>query len=127
MLWTIARLWRGEPRLPVRSEVELLRTEVGRLRALAETAAEATTRALVRAAHAEDFAVGAGDRAARAEQRLSAVQDELLRLRADLSGVSEELVWAFAEGRVPVADRPAERTADDEAVVVALRTGTGHS
>lgn len=127
MLWTLSRLWHGEPRLPVRSEVELLRAEVARLRTLAETAAETTSRALVRAAHAEDHAVGAGERAARAEQRLAAVQDELARLRADVSGVSEELVWAFAEGRVPAAGRPAERSTDIGAVVVDLRTGTSHT
>ena len=119
MLWTLSRLWRRAPRLPVRSELELLRAEVLRLRLLAEVSAETTSRALVRAAEAEDHAVGAGKRAARAEQRLAAVQDELARLRTDLSGVSEELVWAFAEGRMPVGDR----SADGRAVVIDLRTG----
>jgi hypothetical protein len=102
----------------VRSEVELLRAEVVRLRTLAEVAAETTSRALVRAVHAEDSAVGAGKRAARAEQRLAAVQDELAGLRADLSGVREDVVWAFAEGRLPVAHRPAEG-----GVVIDLRPG----
>jgi len=113
--------------LSVRSEVDVLRAEVRRLRTLAETAAEATSRALVRAARAEDHAVGAGERAARAEQRLAAVQDELARLHAELSGVSEELVWAFAEGRGPAADRTAARPVDVGAVVVDLRTGTSRA
>ena len=118
MLWTLSRLWRREPKLPVRSEVELLHAEVLQLRTLAELSAETTSRALLRAVQAEDSAVGAGERAARAEQRLAAVQDELARLRADLSGVSEDLVWAFAEGRLPVAERPAEG-----GVVIDLRPG----
>jgi hypothetical protein len=102
----------------VRSEFELLHAEVLQLRTLAELSADATSRALVRAAQAEDSAVGAGERAARAEQRLAAVQDELARLRADVSRVSEDLVWAFAEGRLPVTHRPAEG-----AVVLDLRPG----
>ena len=119
MLWTLSRLWRREPKLPVRSEVELLHAEVLQLRTLAELSAETTSRALLRAVQAEDSAVGAGERAARAEQRLAAVQDELARLRADLSGVSEELVWAFAaEGRLPVRQQPAQG-----GVVIDLRPG----
>jgi hypothetical protein len=127
LLWTVARVWRREPRLPLRSEVEVLRAEMSRLRTLAEVAAETTSRALVRAAQAEDHAVGAGERAARAELRLAVVQDELARLRADLAGVSEELVWAFAADRVPAADRPAERSAEPGAVVVDLRPGAAHT
>jgi hypothetical protein len=122
-LWTVARLWRREPRLPVRSEVELLGAEVARLRDLVELSARTTSRALVRAARAEDHAVGAGERAARAEQRLAAVQAELAALRAGLSGVREELVWAFAEGRGPVATGSVARPADHGAVVVDLRPG----
>ena len=127
LLWTLSQLWRRPARLPVRSELDLLRAEVQRLRTLAEVAAETTSRALVRAAHAEDHAVGAGDRAARAEQRLAAVQDELARLTADLSGVSEELVWAFAEGRVPVADRTAEPSPSGRPVLVDLRPGSAQT
>jgi hypothetical protein len=127
LLWTVTRLWRRPPRLPVRSEVELLRAEVVRLRTLAEVSAETTSRALIRAARAEDSALGAGERAARAEVRLAIVQDELVRLRRDLAGVSEELVWAFAEGRVPPTERSSERSADSGAVVVDLRTGTSYS
>jgi hypothetical protein len=118
VLWTLSQLWRREPRLPVRSEVELLHAEVLQLRGLAELSAETTSRALIRAAQAEDAAVGAAARAARAEQRLATVQDELARLRSDLSGVSEDLVWAFAEGRLPVTRRPAEG-----GVVIDLRAG----
>jgi hypothetical protein len=46
VLWTLSRLWRREPKLPVRSEVELLHAEVLQLRTLAELSAETTSRAL---------------------------------------------------------------------------------
>ena len=78
---------------------------------MAETAAAA----LVRAGRAEDFAALAMSRAAAAEAELAtalaAAHGELAGLRADLVAMREELVWAFAEGRLPV-DAPATAVVD---------------
>ena len=70
-----------------------------RQRRLAATAAETAAAALVRAARAEDLA-------ALAVSRTAAAEAELAGLRAGLDALREELVWAFAEGRLPV-DAPA--------------------
>lgn len=65
---------------------------------MAETAAAA----LVRAGRAEDLAALAVSRATAAETELASAHGELAGLRADLSAMREELVWAFADGRLPV-------------------------
>ena len=75
------------------------------LRSLSETCAETASAALVRAARAEDRAVAAEQRARAAESRLWHVSEELAGLRSELAGLREELVWAFAEGRMPVAPK----------------------
>ena len=88
----------------MRDELARLEAEVLRQRALNATLAETAAAALVRAGRAEDLAAVAVSRAA-------AVETELAGLRADLSVLREELVWAFAEGRLPV-DAPATAVVD---------------
>ncbi len=90
-----------------------------RQRRLSATMAETAAAALVRAGRAEDLAAHAVSRAAVAERELSSVRGELSELRADLAALREELVWAFAEGRLPV-DAPAAAPAP-AAVVLDLR------
>ena len=92
-------------RRPHVDELAVLSAEVVRLRSLTETSAQTASAALVRAARAEDRAVAAEQRARSAESRLGQVFDELAGLRSELAGLREELVWAFAEGRMPVAPK----------------------
>ena len=70
--------------------------ELARSRALARVAAEASQAALVRAALAEE-------RAALAEARLWEAVREMTTVRSDLAALREEVLWAFTEGRLPVA------------------------
>jgi hypothetical protein len=84
------------------SRAALLQAELSRARAVADATAATATAALVRAATAADAAAAAELRAARAETALAAARDEVAGLRADLAALREELVWAFAEGRLPV-------------------------
>ena len=85
-----------------RSRLALLEAQTRQLRELADTSAATAAAALVRAAAAHDVALAAQLRAARAEAELSSARDEVVALRADLAALREELVWAFAEGRMPV-------------------------
>jgi len=67
-----------------------LQSEVARLRVLGIAHAAA--------------AASADQRARRAQEHVEALRDELGQTRAQLNAVREELLWAFAEGRLPVAD-----------------------
>lgn len=102
----------------MRVEISRLEAEVVRLRWLSETTAQTSAATLVRAARAEELAVAATERAALAEGRLSVAYAELARLRTDLAALREELVWAFAEGKLPV---------DAPTAVVDLRDGVTHT
>ena len=95
----------------------MLHHELEQLRELVQTSAQTAASALVRAARAEDRAVAAEQRARAAESRLWQVSDELAGLRSELAGLREELVWAFAEGRMPLAPPK----------VVDLRDGTSRT
>ena len=79
-----------------RRRTDPLVAELARSTALARVAAEASQAALVRAALAEE-------RAALAEARLWEAVREMSALRTDLTALREEVLWAFAEGRLPVA------------------------
>lgn len=105
----------------MRDELERLQAEVVRGRSLSAAMAETAAAALVRAVRAEDLAAAAVARAGAAEQQLAAAHGELAGLRSDLSALREELVWAFADGRLPV-DAPA-----DAPVVVDLRDGAART
>ena len=74
--------------LAVTGDVRALEAEVERLR---------STSALTTAA-----AVAAELRADALERQLASTRTEVASLRADLSALREELVWAFAEGKVPI-------------------------
>ena len=106
------------------ADLARLQVEVLRLRGLSATMAETAAAALVRAGRAEDLAAAAAARAAAAEDRLASALDELALVRTDLKSLRthlasthEELVWAFAEGRLPVAP------VGSVPVVVDLRAG----
>lgn len=86
----------------LRAELDRLEVELQRQRRLSATMAETAAAALVRAGRAEDLAALAVSRTAAAESELAGVRGELAGVRAELSSLREELVWAFAEGRLPV-------------------------
>lgn len=67
-----------------------LQSEVARLRVLGIAHAAA--------------AASADVRARRAEEHVEALREQVSQTRAQLVAVREELLWAFAEGRLPVAD-----------------------
>jgi hypothetical protein len=93
------------PRRQRRADV--LRAELARTSALATAAAEAAQAALVRASLAEE-------RAALAEARLWEAVRELTAMRTELTALREDVLWAHAEGRLPVA-APAVIDLRDEA------------
>lgn len=84
-----------------------LEAEVARLRVLGATHAAAAASADVRARRAEEQLSAWLD-------ELAVSRTELTALRGELATLREELVWAFAEGRLPVA-------AEAQVTVVDLR------
>lgn len=102
----LARLW------PRRRQVVAAPVDDGRLAALE---GEVSRLRVLGIAHAA-AAASADVRARRAEEHLSAVREELSLTRGQLVALREELLWAFAEGRLPV-EAP-------QAVVVDLRDAT---
>ena len=98
----LSRLWPGRsryvrgrsvrhsPTAPGEAILLGLQSEVARLRVLGIAHAAA--------------AASADQRARRAQEHVEALRDELVQTRAQLNAVREELLWAFAEGRLPVAD-----------------------
>lgn len=73
-----------------------LEGEVSRLRVLGIAHAAAAASADVRARRAEE-------QLTTVHAELAGLLGELAGLRSELSSLREHLVWAFAEGRVPVA------------------------
>ena len=64
--------------------------------------------------------------AASADVRARRAQEQLAVMRQELAALREELVWAFAEGRLPVAP-PVPPPVSAPAVVIDLRDGSARS
>ncbi len=73
-----------------------LEGEVSRLRVLGIAHAAAAASADIRARRAEE-------QLTTVHAELAGLRGELVGLRGELSSLREDLVWAFAEGRLPVA------------------------
>lgn len=91
-----------------------LRFEVDRLSRIGIGLAAQAAEAAARAQRAEEQAL-----AARAE--VEDLRAETGSLRTEVARLREEMLWAWAEGRLPVVAAPAER----EGKVIDLREATG--